>query len=147
MSIKPKTKPLMSKSDKVLCLRIGKKHLQPVVEVGLEVEGRGRFEDSMSEGSIALGVGRDRHPPDRGLIGVADGVHVVAEGPKIHANLPDPHIHHIDPMMLPKGLPIIIPNGLKGVTILANLPKFTSFPNEDWATHVEIFVEVLITSL
>jgi hypothetical protein len=57
MPIKPNTKPLVSKSDRVLCPRARKEHLQLVIEVVLEVEGRGRFEDSMSEGSIALGVG------------------------------------------------------------------------------------------
>ncbi len=101
----------------------------------------------MSKGSIALRLGRDRQPPDRGLVGVVDGVHVVVEGPKVHANPPDLNIHHIDPMMLPKGLLIIVPNGLKGVTIPTNLLKFTGSPNEDPATHVERFVEVLITSL
>ncbi len=59
----------------------------------------------------------------------------------------DHDIYHIDPMMLPKGFPIIVPNGLRGVTIPANLLKFTDSPNEDMATNVEIFVEVLITSL
>jgi len=78
---------------------------------------------------------------------VADGIHVAAEGPEVRANPPDPNIHHIDPMMLPRGLPITVPNGLKGVAIPTNLPKFTGFPNEDPATHVERFVKVLITSL
>jgi len=84
---------------------------------------------------------------DSGPVRVANGVHVVVEGPEVHANPPDPNIHHIDPMMFPRGLPITIPNGLRGVTIPTNLPKFTSSPNEDLATHVERFVEVLITSL
>jgi hypothetical protein len=30
-----------------------------IVEDVLEIEGKGRFEDSMSEGLIALGLGRD----------------------------------------------------------------------------------------
>jgi hypothetical protein len=101
----------------------------------------------MSEGSIALGLGRDRQPPDRGPIGEADGIHVAEEGPEVRANPPDPNVHHIDPMMLPRGLPITVPNGLRGVAIPTNLPKFTGSPNEDPATHVERFVEVLITSL
>jgi len=147
MLIKPKTKPLVSKSDRVLRPRVRKEHVQPVVEAALEVERKGRFEDSMSEGLIALRVGRDRQPPDRGPIGEADGIHVAEEGPQVRANPPDPNVHHIDPMMLPKGLPITVPNGLKGVVILTNLPKFTGSPNEDPATHVERFVEVLITSL
>jgi hypothetical protein len=60
MPIKPKTKPLVSKSDRVLRPRVRKEHIQPVVEATLEVEKKGRFEDSMSEGSIALRLGRDR---------------------------------------------------------------------------------------
>jgi len=95
----------------------------------------------MSEGSIALGVGRDYHPLGRELVRVA------VKRPKVHANPPDPNIHHIDPMMLPKGLPITVPNGLRGVTIPTNLVKFTGSPYEDPTTHVERFVEVLITSL
>jgi hypothetical protein len=121
MPIKTKTKPLVSKSDRVLRPRIRKEHVQPVVEVALEVESEGRFEDNMSEGSIALGLGRDRQPPDRGPIGEADGIHVAEEGPEVRANPPNPNVHHIDPMMLPRGLPIIVPNGLRGVAIPTNL--------------------------
>jgi hypothetical protein len=147
MSIKPKTKPVVSKSDRILCPRVRREHLQPVIEVVLEGEGERGFEDSMSGSSVALGLGRDCQPPDRGPARVADGVHVAAEGPEVRADPPDPNIHHIDPMMLPRGLPITVPNGLRGVAILTNLPKFTGSPNEDPATHVERFVEVLITSL
>jgi hypothetical protein len=146
MLIKPKTKPLVSKNDRTLCPKVRKEHLQPVIEVVLEVEGKGRFKDSMSEGSIALGLGRDRQPPDRGPIGVANGVHVVTKRPEVPTNPPDLNIHHIDLMMLPRGLPITIPNGLRGVTIPTSLPKFIGSPNEDPAIHVERFVEVLITS-
>jgi hypothetical protein len=63
----------------------------------------------MSNGSIALGVGRGYHPLDREPVGVVDGVHVAIEGPEVHANPLDPDIHHIDPMMFPKSLPIIVP--------------------------------------
>jgi hypothetical protein len=100
MPTKPKTKPLESKSDRVVCPRIRKGQLQPVVEVVLKVEGKGRFEDSMLKGSIALGLSRDCQPPDRGHVGVVDGIHVAMEGLKVHANLPNPNIHHIDSMML-----------------------------------------------
>jgi hypothetical protein len=82
MPIKPKTKPLVSKSDRVLRPRARKEHLQPVVEVVLEVEGRERLEDSMSEGSKALGVGWNRQPPDRGPIEVEDDIHVGVERPE-----------------------------------------------------------------
>jgi hypothetical protein len=147
MPIKPKTKPLVSKSDRVLRSRVRKEHLQLVVEATLEVQGEGRFEDCMSKGSIALGLRRDHQPPDRGPIGVIDGIHVAEEGPEVCANPADPNVHHIDPMMLLRGLPITVPNGLRRVVIHTNLPKFTSVPNKDLATHVERFVEVLITSL
>jgi hypothetical protein len=147
MSIKPKTKPLVSKSDKVLHPRVRKEHMQPIIEVVLKVEGQGRFEDNMLEGSIALGLNKDRHPPNRGHVGVADGVHVATNELEVRANSLYLDIHHIDPMMICRGLSITIPNGLKGVTILVNLPKFTNFPNEDLATHVERFVEVLIIIL
>jgi hypothetical protein len=50
-------------------------------------------------------------------------------------------------MMLPRGLPITVPNGLRRVIIPTNLLKFTGSPNKDLATHVERFAEVLITSL
>ncbi|KAH9536061.1 hypothetical protein CY35_17G086200 [Sphagnum magellanicum] len=62
-------------------------------------------------------------------------------------NPPPPPNPIIDPMMLPRGLPIIIPQGLMPVTVPVNLPKFTRTRNEDPAAHVERFVEVLITSL
>jgi hypothetical protein len=146
MPIKPKTKPVVSKSDRIFRPRVRREHLQPFIEVVLEGEGEGRFEDDMSGSSVALGFGKDRQPPDRGPAGVADGIHVAAEGPEVRANPPDPNIHHIDPMMLPRGLPITIPNGLRGVVIPTNLPKFTGSPNEGPATHLERFVEVLITS-
>jgi hypothetical protein len=101
----------------------------------------------MLEGSIALSLGRDRQPLDRGPIGVANGVHVAMKGPDVYANSPDPNIYHIDPMMLPKGLPITFPNGLRGVIIPTNLSKFISSSNEDPTTQVERFVKVLITNL
>jgi hypothetical protein len=147
MLIKPKTKPLVLKSDRVLNLRIRKEHLQPVVEIVLEVEGKGRFKDNMLEGSIALRLGRDHHPLNTELLGVANDVHVATKGPEVRANLPNFNIHHIDPMMLPKGLPITVPTGLRRVIILVNLLKFTSSPNENLATHVEKIVKVFITSL
>ncbi len=40
-------------------------------------------------------------------------------------NPPPPPNPIIDPMMLPRGLPIIIPQGLMPVTMLVNLPKFS----------------------
>ncbi len=118
MSIKPKTKPVVSKSDRILRPRVRREHLQPIIEVVLEGEGEGRFEDNMSGSSVALGFSRDHQPPDRGLAGVADGIHVAAEGLEVRANPPDPNIHHIDPMMFPRGLPITVLNGLRVLKIL-----------------------------
>jgi hypothetical protein len=78
---------------------------------------------------------------------VADGVHVVAKRPEICANPPNPDTHHIDQMMFLKKFPITVRNGLKGITIPANLPKFIGSPNENLVTHVEGFIKVLIISL
>jgi hypothetical protein len=61
---------------------------------------------------------------------------------------PSPHPNPItDPMMLPRGLRIIIPQGLMPVTMPVNLPKFSGTRNEDLAAHVERFVKVFIMSL
>jgi hypothetical protein len=49
--------------------------------------------------------------------------------------------------MLPRGLPIIILQGLMPVTMLVNLLEFLGTRNEDPTTHVKQFVEVFITSL
>jgi hypothetical protein len=62
-------------------------------------------------------------------------------------NLPPPSNLIIDTIMLPRGLPIIIPQGLMPVTMPINLPKFSKTRNENLAIHVERFVEVFITSL
>jgi hypothetical protein len=101
----------------------------------------------MSEGSIALRIGKDHHPLDRGLVGMIDGVHVATERFKVHAALSDLDIHHIDPMMLISNLLIIVPNGLKGVIILTNLPKFIGFSNEAPTTHAERFIKFFIINL
>lgn len=49
--------------------------------------------------------------------------------------------------MLPRGLPIVVPLELQGVSILPNLLSFNRSINEDLAAHIERFVEILITSL
>jgi hypothetical protein len=69
MSIKPKTKPLLLKNDRALRLKVKKGHFQPVVKIVLKVEGKKRFEDNMSEGSIALRLGRNPHPPNTKFVG------------------------------------------------------------------------------
>jgi hypothetical protein len=52
----------------------------------------------------------------------------------------------IDPMMLPRGLSIVVPQ-VPQIAILANLPKFSGSRNEDPAAPVERFDELLISSL
>jgi hypothetical protein len=52
----------------------------------------------------------------------------------------------IDPMMLPRGLSIVVPQ-VPQIAIPANLPKFSGSRNEDPAAHVERFEELLISSL
>jgi hypothetical protein len=47
MPIKPKTKPLASKSDRVFHSRVRKEHLQPIIKVVLKVEGKGKFKNNM----------------------------------------------------------------------------------------------------
>jgi hypothetical protein len=59
---------------------------------------------------------------------------------------PPPPQPQIDPMMLPRGLPILVPH-VPQLTIPANLPKFSGSRNEDPAAHVERFEELLISSL
>jgi hypothetical protein len=59
---------------------------------------------------------------------------------------PPPPQPPIDPMMLPRGLPIVVPH-VPQLTIPANLPKFSGSRNEDPAAHVERFEELLISNL
>jgi len=47
MPIKPKTKPVVLKSDRILRPRVRREHLQPIIEVVLEGEGERRFENDM----------------------------------------------------------------------------------------------------
>lgn len=50
-------------------------------------------------------------------------------------------------MMLPRGLPIVVPQGLQEITIPYHLPRFSRERDDDPATHVERFEEILISSL
>jgi hypothetical protein len=52
----------------------------------------------------------------------------------------------INPMMLPRRLPIVVPQ-VPQIAIPANLPKFSGSRNKDPTTHVERFEELLISSL
>ena len=56
-------------------------------------------------------------------------------------------IDEIDPMMRPRGLPIVIPPNLREIPIPTHLPKFSGSPHEDLTAHVERFEELLVSSL
>jgi hypothetical protein len=53
----------------------------------------------------------------------------------------------IDPMMLPRGLPILVPANLPHMAMPVNLPSFVGYPHEDPVFHVERFEEILISNL
>ena len=53
----------------------------------------------------------------------------------------------IDPMMRPRGLPIVVPPNLREIPIPTNLPKFSGSRHEDPTTHVERFEEMLVSNL
>jgi hypothetical protein len=53
----------------------------------------------------------------------------------------------IDPMMLPRGLPILVPANLPHIAMPVNLPSFAGYPHEDPAFRVERFEEILISNL
>ena len=53
----------------------------------------------------------------------------------------------IDPMMRPRGLPIVVPPNLREIPIPTNIPKFSGSRHEDPTAHVERFEEMLVSSL
>ena len=53
----------------------------------------------------------------------------------------------IDPLVRPRGLPIIVPQELVSIDILSNLPKFYGTKDEDPSKYMERFVERVISSL
>ena len=52
-----------------------------------------------------------------------------------------------DPMMQPRGLPIMVPPNLREIPIPTNLPQFFGSHHEDPTAHVERFEELLVSSL
>ena len=60
---------------------------------------------------------------------------------------PLPPIDEIDPMMRPRGLPIVVPLNLREIPIPTHLPKFSGSPYEDPMAHLERFEELLVSSL
>lgn len=58
-----------------------------------------------------------------------------------------PGARPINPLVQPRGLPIVFPVGLASHSVPPNLPVFTGSRDEDPSLHVERFVEILTTSL
>ena len=53
----------------------------------------------------------------------------------------------INPLVRPRGLPIIVPQGLVLVDIPSNLSKYYGTKDEDPSRHMGRFIERVITSL
>ena len=53
----------------------------------------------------------------------------------------------IDPLVRPRGLPIIVPQGLPSLDMPSNIPRFYGTKDEDPSRHMERFVERVISSL
>ena len=60
---------------------------------------------------------------------------------------PPPPIDGIDPMIRPRGLPIMVPPNLREIPIPTHLPKFFGSPHEDPTAHMERFEELLVFNL
>ena len=58
-----------------------------------------------------------------------------------------PKFDEIDPMMRPRGLPIVVPPNLREIPIPTHLPKFSGSPHKDSTAHVERFEELLVSNL
>ena len=88
----------------------------------------------MASGVAPSGATPSGPPP------VAGGA--IPPGP-IPPTIPPP----ITPLVQPRGLPIVVPAGLQAITVPPNLPVFRGTKDEDPATHVEQFVELLTACL
>lgn len=53
----------------------------------------------------------------------------------------------IDPLVRPRGLPIVVPGDLAPANIPTNLPRFYGSRDEDPSLHMERYIEVLSSSL
>jgi hypothetical protein len=53
----------------------------------------------------------------------------------------------IDPLVRPRGLPIVVPLNLPAVDMLSHLPKFYETKDENFFKHMEKYIERLATSL
>ena len=53
----------------------------------------------------------------------------------------------IDPLVRPRGFPIVVPRNLVAVDMPSNLPKFWGTKDEDPSRHMEQYIERLASSL
>lgn len=53
----------------------------------------------------------------------------------------------LNPLVQPRGLPIVVPEGLQAAPLPPNLPSFRGTKDEDPSMHVERFIELLTTCL
>ncbi len=60
---------------------------------------------------------------------------------------PAPPVAPVDPLVRPRGLPILVPQKLVATDIPANLPKFHGTRDDNPSRHMERYVERMIFSL
>ena len=60
---------------------------------------------------------------------------------------PIPPMPPIDPLVMPRGLPIVVPQNLPAVDMPSHLPKFYGTKDEDPSRHMERYIERLASSL
>ena len=60
---------------------------------------------------------------------------------------PIPPMPPIDPLVRPRGLPIVVPQNLPEVNMPSHLPKFYGTKDEDPSRHMERYIERLASSL
>ena len=58
-----------------------------------------------------------------------------------------PLISLIDPLVRPRGLPIVVPRNLAAVDMPSNLPKFWGTKDEDPSRHMECYIKRLASTL
>ena len=59
---------------------------------------------------------------------------------------PIPPISPIDPLVRPRGLPIVVQQNLQGVDIQSHFPKFYGTKDEDPSRHMERLASFLVTN-
>ena len=58
-----------------------------------------------------------------------------------------PPMPPIDPLVRPRGLPIMVPQNLAAVDMPSHLPKFYGIKDEDLSRHMERYTERLASSV